>query len=276
MTLVKLRPTSAGTRHQIRRGGGMSADAPRSLRKINKKSSGRNSSGKITTRHRGGRQKRFLREIDFKRVWRDIPARVESVQYDPNRSASIALVIYRNGVKSYILAPDGLAVGREVLASDKAEIEVGNALPLARIPIGTPIHNIEMKAGKGGQLVRSAGTAAYIQAKEDQVITLKMPSGEVRQLPSTCWATVGQVSNADHRHLKIGKAGRKRLMGWRPTVRGVAQNPRSHPHGGGEGRTGIGMKSPKSPWGKRTLGKKTRKRAKYSNKHIIKDRRNKR
>lgn len=276
MALTKLRPTSAGTRHQIRRSGGMKSDAPRSLRTINKKSSGRNSSGKITTRHRGGRQKRFLRTIDFKRVWRDIPAKVSAIEYDPNRSANIALLVYANGVKSYILAPDGLVTGKSVMASEKAEIETGNSLPLARIPIGTPIHNIEMLAGKGGQLVRSAGTAAYIQAKEDKIITIKMPSGEVRQLPATCWATVGQVSNVDHRHLKIGKAGRKRLMGWRPTVRGVAQNPRSHPHGGGEGRTGVGMKSPKSPWGKRTMGKKTRKLAKYSNKHIIKDRRNKR
>ena len=276
MKLGKFKPTTPGWRHRTANTGSRKSMTPKSLRFINKKSSGRNNSGKITTRHRGGRQKRYLRLIDFKFSWKEIQGKVVAIEYDPNRSANIALVNYANGSKTYILAPDGLALGATIMASAKAEIEPGNSLPLAKIPVGTPIHNLEITPTKGAQMVRAAGNAATIQAKAGETVDVKLPSGEVRQFNATAWATVGQVSNADHRNVKLGKAGRKRLMGWRPTVRGVAQNPRSHPHGGGEGRSGIGMKSPKSPWGKRTMGKKTLKRNKYSNRHIIKNRKNKR
>jgi len=246
------------------------------LRRINKNYAGRNNSGKITIRHRGGRQKRFLRLIDFKRDAFEIPAKVNTIEYDPNRSANIALLHYQNGDKRYIIAPDGLRVGQTVISSkENAEIEPGNTLPLNKIPVGTPIHNLELTPGKGGQIIRSAGAAAYIQDKEDRFVSIKLPSGEIRRFPAISMATIGQVSNPDHKNRKLGKAGRRRLMGWRPSVRGVAMHPGAHPHGGGEGRSGIGMKSPKSPWGNRTLGKKTRKVKKYSTKDIIKDRRSK-
>lgn len=267
-----LKPVTPGSRHRTVKVGSRVVTKVKSLRRINKYSAGRNSTGKITVRHQGGRVKRFLRIIDFKRSIKEIPARVASIEYDPNRTADIALLFFKDGQKAYILAPDGLKIDQVVMASPKAEIEPGNALPLRNIPIGTPIHNLELIPSKGGQLVRSAGNAAFIQAKEDNIIDVKLPSGEVRQFKPDCYATVGQVSNTEHRNRKLGKAGTKRHMGIRPTVRGVAQNPRSHPHGGGEGRSGIGMKSPKSPWGKRTLGKRTRKRSKYSNKVIIKSR----
>lgn len=241
--------------------------------KILAKKSGRNASGKVTVRHQGGREKRFLREIDFKRDKRDIPAKVVSIEYDPNRGADIALVTYADGEKRYILALQGLKVGDEIMAGEKAEIKVGHALPLARIPVGTIIHNIELKPGKGGQIVRGAGTGAVLMGKEEKYAVVQLPSGEQRKLQLNCYATIGQVGNANLKTRILGKAGRRRHLGIRPTVRGVAQHPASHPHGGGEGRSGIGMPSPKSPWGKPTLGKRTRKKKKYSDKWIIKRRR---
>lgn len=243
---------------------------PRKLKRILKKHSGRNASGKITTRHQGGRQKRFLRQIDFRRDKRNIPAKVVSIEYAPNRNADVALLNYVDGEKRYILAPVELKVGDELIAGEKAEFKPGNALPLKKIPVGMVIHNIELTLGKGGQLVRGAGTGATIASKEGGYAVIKLPSGEQRMVKEDCYATIGQVSRPELKTVKLGKAGRKRLMGIRPTVRGVAQHPGSHPHGGGEGRSGIGMPSPKSPWGKKTLGKRTRKRKKYSDKLIIK------
>ena len=242
------------------------------LFKILKKHSGRNASGKITVRHQGGGEKRFLREIDFKRDKYDISARVEAIEYDPNRTANIALLVYQDGERRYILAPQGLKVGDKVVSGSEAEVKVGNALPLEKIPVGTVVHNIELKPKKGGQLVKSAGGGAVILSKEEKMVVIKLPSGEERKIPKKCFATVGQVSKPEWKTVIIGKAGRKRHMGIRPTVRGVAQNPRSHPHGGGEGRSGIGMPSPKSPWGAKTKGKKTRRPKKYSDKLIIKRR----
>jgi len=238
------------------------------------KHSGRNTSGKITVRHQGGRQKRFLRKIDFKREKREISARVVSIEYDPNRSANIALLFYKDGEKRYILAPKGLKIGDWVQAGEKADFKVGNALPLKKIPLGMAIHNLELTIGKGAQIVRGAGTAAFIQSREKGMAVIKLPSGELRRINVNCYATIGQVGNIHVKDIKLGKAGRKRLLGIRPSVRGVAMHPGAHPHGGGEGRSGIGMPSPKSPWGKKTLGKKTRKKKKYSDKYIVKDRRN--
>lgn len=251
----------------------MKTISPKKLKTINPKSSGRNFSGKITVRHQGGREKRFLRLIDWKRKT-DVSAKVASIEYDPNRTADIALLVYRNGIKNYILAPQGLKVGDVIVSGETAEIKVGNCLPLKNIPIGIQIHNLEITPGKGAQMVRSAGNAATVQSKEDNHVSVKLPSGEVRIFNSSSKATIGALTNEHHKEEIIGKAGTKRHMGVRPTVRGVAQDPRSHPHGGGEGRSGIGMKSPKSPWGKRTLGKRTRNRKKYSNKSIIKHRYN--
>lgn len=242
------------------------------LKKILKKHSGRNALGRVTTRHQGGRQKRFLREIDFRRDKRDIKAKVVSIEYSPNRGADISLLHYSDGAKRYILTPVGLKVGDLVMAGEKAEIKPGNALPLKIIRMGTVIHNIELTPGKGGQIVRGAGTGATIASKEKGYVIVKLPSGEQRLIKEDCYATVGQVGKPELKTRKLGKAGRKRHMGIRPSVRGVAQNPSSHPHGGGEGRSGIGMPSPKSPWGKKTLGKKTRKSKKYSDKLIIKGR----
>lgn len=241
------------------------------LKTLNPKSSGRNSSGKITVRHQGGRQKRFLRHIDWKRSI-NLSARVDSIEYDPNRTADIALLVYANGVKDYILAPQNLKVGDTVISSETAEIKVGNCLPLKNIPIGIEIHSLEITPGKGAQMVRSAGNTATVQSKEGNIVVVKLPSGEIRMFNGDCKATIGSLSNPHHKEEILGKAGRSRHMGIRPSVRGVAQDPRSHPHGGGEGRSGIGMKSPKSPWGKRTLGRRTRNLKKYSNKHIIKRR----
>jgi len=271
------KPTTPGTRHRTKLKTKLSKARPhKKLRRISKNYAGRNNSGKITTRHRGGRQKRFLRLIDFKRNAFEIPAKVATIEYDPNRSANIALLHYRNGDKRYIIAPDGLKIGQIIISSKKsAEIEPGNTLPLSKIPVGTPIHNLELTPGKGGQIIRSAGSAAYIQDREGGFASVKLPSGEIRRFSIEAMATIGQVSNPEYKNRKLGKAGRRRLMGWRPSVRGVAMHPGAHPHGGGEGRSGIGMKSPKSPWGKKTLGKKTRKVRKYSAKHIIKDRRSK-
>lgn len=236
------------------------------------KRQGKNNQGRITVRHRGGGVKRKLRLIDWKRDKREVTAVVSSIEYDPMRSANIALLTYADGEKNYILAPEGLKVGDTLLASENAELKAGNALPLSKIPVGIPIHNIEIQPGKGAQLIRSAGSAALIQSKEGKFATVQLPSREVRLIAVEAYATIGQVGNVEWKTMSLGKAGRKRLMGWRPEVRGTAMHPNNHPHGGGEGRSGVGLKAPKSPWGKR-LGKKTRSRRKYSNKFIVKDRR---
>jgi len=243
----------------------------RSLTVVRKSYGGRNVYGRVTVRHRGGGTRRFIRIVDFKRDKRDIPAHVAAIEYDPNRTARLALLFYADGVKSYILAPLGLKVGDTVLSSSKAEIRPGNALPLASIPVGTMIHNLELKQGKGGQLVRSAGGSAQLLAKEGEFAQIRMPSGEVRLVAQTCYATIGQVGNLDHSNIKLGKAGRKRHMGIRPTVRGTAMSPRDHPHGGGEGRQPTGMPGPKSPWGRPTRGYKTR-RNKTTDKYIVRRR----
>jgi large subunit ribosomal protein L2 len=235
------------------------------------KRSGRNVHGRITVRHRGGGHKRQYRLIDFKRDKAGIPARVKSIEYDPNRSARIALLVYADGEKRYVIAPLGLQVGDTVMSGEEAEIRVGNALPLERIPLGTLVHNIELRAGRGAQIARSAGTSAQVLAKEGDYVTLRLPSGEVRLVRKECMATIGQVGNVDHGNVKLGKAGRKRWLGFRPAVRGSAMTPRDHPHGGGEGRSPIGMPSPKSPWGGKTLGKKTR-RNKSTDKFIVRRR----
>lgn len=239
------------------------------LHTILSKHSGRDMFGHISTRHQGGRHKRFYRIIDWRRDKIGIPARVVSIEYDPNRTAEIALLHYRDGEKRYIIAPEGLDVGTRVESGETADVRVGNTLPLGRMPVGTPVHNVELVPGRGGQIVRSAGSVATVLSNDGIWAQLKMPSSEIRAFRVGCRATVGQVSNPDHKNETIGKAGRSRHMGRRPTVRGVAQNPRSHPHGGGEGRSGIGLVSPKSPWGKRTLGKRTRKRRKYSDSRIL-------
>ena len=237
-----------------------------------KKNSGRNNQGKITVRHQGGGYKTKYRLVDFKRNKDGIPAKVMTIEYDPNRTANIALICYADGQKSYILAPYGLKVGDTLMNGEAAEVKLGNCLPLANIPVGSSIHNIELYPGKGGQLVRSAGNSAQLMAKEGKYATLRLPSGEMRMVPIGCRATVGQVGNPDHELINIGKAGRKRHMGIRPTVRGSVMNPNDHPHGGGEGRTSIGRPGPVTPWGKPALGLKTRKKSKQSNKLIIRRR----
>ena len=233
------------------------------------RSKGRNNRGIITSRHRGGGHKKLYREIDFARNKIGISAKVTAIHYDPNRNARIALVNYSDGEKRYILQPFGLKVGNVVIASPEASISIGNALPLAKIPLGTEIHNIELQPGSGGQIVRAAGTVAQVLAKEGKKVTVKLPSGEIRLVSETCWATVGRVGNADALNLTLGKAGRKRWLGQRPHVRGSAMNPVDHPHGGGEGRAPIGRSRPVSPWGKPALGSKTRKRKKYSTTLIL-------
>ncbi len=251
----------------------ITTDKPeKSLTTSLKKNAGRNNQGKITVRHHGGGSRRKYRIIDFKRKKDGIPAVVKTIEYDPNRTANIALICYADGEKTYILAPVGLKVGQTVMNGSTAEISVGNCLPLADIPVGTEVHNIEMYPGKGGQLVRSAGNSAQLMAKEGKYATLRLPSGEMRMVPIICRATVGQVGNADHGLINIGKAGRKRHMGIRPTVRGSVMNPNDHPHGGGEGKTGIGRPGPVTPWGKPALGLKTRKKNKQSNKMIVRRR----
>ena len=238
-----------------------------------KKNSGRNNQGKITVRHRGGGSRRKYRIIDFKRNKKDgIPAYVTGIEYDPNRTANIALITYADGEKAYILAPQGLKDGMKVMSGPDAEVRIGNCLPLTAIPVGTMVHNIELYPGKGGQLVRSAGNSAQLMAKEGKYATLRLPSGEMRMVPIICRATVGVVGNAEHNLINIGKAGRKRHMGIRPTVRGSVMNPNDHPHGGGEGKTGIGRPGPCTPWGKPALGLKTRKKKKASNKLIVRRR----
>ena len=237
-----------------------------------KKNAGRNNQGKITVRHRGGGSRRKYRIIDFKRNKDGIPAKVVSIEYDPNRTANIALLQYVDGEKAYILAPNKLKVGMTIMNGEEAEVRIGNALPLTHIPVGTEIHNIELYPGKGGQLVRSAGNSAQLMAKEGKYATVRLPSGEMRLVPVVCRATVGQVGNIEHDLINVGKAGRKRHMGIRPTVRGSVMNPNDHPHGGGEGKTGIGRPGPCTPWGKPALGLKTRKKNKQSNKLIVRRR----
>ena len=237
-----------------------------------KKNAGRNNAGKITVRHRGGGEKRRYRTIDFKRNKDGIPATVIGIEYDPNRSANIALICYADGEKAYILAPEGLTDGMKVMNGPEAEARIGNCLPLANIPIGAQVHNVEMHPGRGGQMVRAAGNSAQLMAKEGKYATLRLPSGEMRMVPINCRATIGVVGNGDHNLIKIGSAGHKRHMGIRPTVRGSVMNPNDHPHGGGEGRAPIGRPGPSTPWGKPALGLKTRKKKKQSNKMIVRRR----
>jgi large subunit ribosomal protein L2 len=232
---------------------------------------GRNANGRVTVHHRGGGNRRMVRIVDFKRDKREIPAKVAAIEYDPNRTARLALLHYADGEKRYIIAPLELKVGDTIMAGPNAEIRPGNSLPLSNIPVGTMVHNIEVKEGKGGQMVRSAGGAAQLLAKEGDFAQIRMPSGEVRLIRQTCYATIGQIGNLDHGNIKLGKAGRKRHKGIRPTVRGSAMSPRDHPHGGGEGRQPIGLAGPKSPWGKPTLGKKTR-RNKKTDQYIVRRR----
>lgn len=273
MALKVYRPTSPGRRgmsgstfEEITKG-----EPEKSLLVPLKSRAGRNNQGRITVRHRGSGAKRRLRIIDFKRDKIGVPGRVAAIEYDPNRSARIALIHYADGEKRYILAPSGLGVGDTINSGSDAEVKPGNALPLRLIPSGTLIHNVGLKREKGGQLVRSAGTAAQLMAKEGEYALVRLPSSEVRRIRSDCLATIGQVGNVDHQSIKLGKAGRKRWLGWRPTVRGSAMSPRDHPHGGGEGRSPIGMPGPKTPWGKPALGYRTRK-SKASDKMIVKRR----
>ena len=274
MSIKVYKPTSNSRRNMsVTDYSELSKVAPeRSLLEPLKNKSGRNNYGRITVRHRGGANRRKYRVIDFKRSKFDIPAEVVSLEYDPNRSAHIALIKYEDGVKSYILAPAGLKVGDMVMAGPDADIKPGNALPLINIPTGTIIHNVELYPGRGGQLARAAGNAAQLMAKEGEYALLRLPSGELRKVPATCMATVGQVGNLDHENVKIGNAGRKRHMGWRPTVRGSVMNPNDHPHGGGEGKSPIGRPGPVTPWGKPALGYKTRNKKKASNKMIVRRR----
>ena len=274
--LIKQKPTNNSNRHYLKVSHAHLHDgAPEKslLAGGHLKRQGRGASGHITVRHRGGGVKKLLRVIDWKRDKRDIPAVVQRIEYDPNRSANIALLFYKDGEKRYILAPEGLEIGQTVLAGKSLEMKPGNAMALREIPVGVPIHNIETRVGKGAQFVRGAGTAAMVQAKEGNFVTISLPSKEVRLINAECFATIGQVGNVDWKNQKLGKAGRSRLKGIRPTVRGTAQHPNSHPHGGGEGRSGVGMKYPKTPWGKHAHGTKTRNKKKTTNKYIIKDRR---
>ena len=274
MAIKNYKPTTPSRRNMsVTDYSSLSKVAPEKslLEPLNKKS-GRNSYGRITVRHRGGGNRRKYRVIDFKRNKLDMPATVKTIEYDPNRSANIALLFYADGEKRYILAPFKLAVGDVLMNGAEAEIKVGNCLPLQNIPVGTQVHNIELYPGKGGQLVRSAGNAAQLMAKEGKYATLRLPSGEMRMVPIICRATVGQVGNIEHGLVNIGKAGRKRHMGVRPTVRGSVMNPNDHPHGGGEGRAPIGRPGPSTPWGKPAMGLKTRKKNKQSNKLIVRRR----
>ena len=274
MGIKKYNPTSPGLRGMtVSTFEEITTDKPeKSLTVTLKKNAGRNSRGKITVRHRGGGTRPKYRIIDFKRMKDNIPGNVSTIEYDPNRSANIALVTYADGEKRYIIAPNGLKVGDVVFSGPESDIKVGNALPLANIPVGTIIHNIEMKPGKGAQLARSAGNSAQLMAKEEKYAQVRLPSGEVRKVLLNCRATIGEVGNEEHGNIQIGKAGRKRHMGRRPHVRGSVMNPNDHPHGGGEGRAPIGRKGPVTPWGKPTLGYKTRKKNKPSNQYIVKRR----
>jgi large subunit ribosomal protein L2 len=273
MPVKKYKPVTPGTRGMT----GYTFDEitkstpERSLLLPLRKSGGRNAQGRVTVRHRGGGHRRFIRIVDFKREKRNIPAKVAAIEYDPNRTARLALLFYADGEKRYIIAPLDLKVGDTVMTGPGAEIRPGNSLPISNIPVGTLIHNIEIKEGRGGQMVRSAGGAAQLLAKEGDFAQIRMPSGEVRLIYQTCYATIGQVGNLDHSNIKLGKAGRNRHKGIRPTVRGSAMSPRDHPHGGGEGRQPIGLAGPKSPWGKPTLGYKTR-RNKKTDQYIVRRR----
>lgn len=273
MPVKKYKPTSPGRRgmtghtfEEITR-----ARPYRPLLRDIRQRAGRNHQGRITVRHRGGGHKRRYRVIDFKRDKLNIPARVESIEYDPNRSARIALVLYRDGERRYIIAPLGLMVGDTVMSGAEADVRIGNTLPIRAIPVGSLLHNVELEPGRGGQLARAAGTSAQLLAKEGSYAQLRLPSGEVRLVHENCMATIGQVGNTEHGNIKLGKAGRKRWLGWRPTVRGSAMDPNSHPHGGGEGRSPIGLPGPKTPWGKPALGMKTR-RNKRTDRFIIRRR----
>lgn len=274
MAIKVYKPTTNARRNMsVTDYSGLSKVAPeKSLLAPVKKNSGRNSYGRITVRHRGGGNRRKYRIIDFKRQKFDVPAKVLTLEYDPNRSAFIALVQYEDGEKAYIIAPQGLKVGDTVVSGKDADIKVGNALPLSSIPTGTFIHNVELYSGRGAQLARAAGNMAQLMAKENGMALLRLPSGELRNVPDACMATIGQVGNTDHENVKIGKAGRKRNMGWRPTVRGSVMNPNDHPHGGGEGKSPVGRPGPVTPWGKPALGYKTRKTHNRSDKFIVKRR----
>ena len=274
MPIINYKPTTPSRRNMsVTDYSGLSKVAPEKslLAPLNKKS-GRNSYGRITLRHRGGGNRRKYRIIDFKRQKFDVPGTVKTLEYDPNRSAFIALIEYQDGEKRYIIAPNGLKVGDTVVASPSADIKPGNALPLANIPTGTFIHNVELYPGKGAQLARAAGNMAQLMAKENNMALLRLPSGELRNVPVNCMATIGQVGNVDHENVKIGKAGRKRNMGWRPTVRGSVMNPNDHPHGGGEGKSPVGRPGPVTPWGKPALGYKTRAHHNRSDKFIVRRR----
>ena len=274
MAILTYKPTTNARRNMsVTDYSGLSKVAPeKSLLAPLKKKSGRNSYGRITVRHRGGGNRRKYRIIDFKRQKFDVPGKVLTLEYDPNRSAHIALVEYEDGEKRYIIAPIGLKVGDTIVSGEKADIKPGNALPLINIPTGTFVHNVELYPGRGAQLARAAGNMAQLMAKEGNMALLRLPSGELRNVPNACMATIGQVGNADHENVKIGKAGRKRNMGWRPTVRGSVMNPCDHPHGGGEGKSPVGRPGPVTPWGKPALGYKTRKPHNRSDKFIIKRR----
>ena len=274
MGIRKYNPTTPGLRGMtVSTFEEITTDKPeKSLTETLKKHSGRNSRGKITVRHRGGGYRPKYRIIDFKRDKDGVPGKVATIEYDPNRSANIALINYADGEKRYIVAPNKLSVGDVIVSGPDADIKIGNALPVANIPVGTIIHNVELKPGKGAQLVRSAGNGAQLMAKEGKFASLRLPSGEVRKVRLECRATIGEVGNGDHQNIQIGKAGRKRHMGIRPTVRGSVMNPNDHPHGGGEGKAGIGRVSPVTPWGKPALGYKTRKKGKPSDKYIVKRR----
>lgn len=274
MPIINYKPTTPSRRNMsVTDYSGLSKVALEKslLAPLNKKS-GRNSYGRITVRHRGGGNRRKYRIIDFKRQKFDVPGTVKTLEYDPNRSAFIALIEYQDGEKRYIIAPNGLKVGDTVVASPSADIKPGNALPLANIPTGTFIHNVELYPGKGAQLARAAGNMAQLMAKENNMALLRLPSGELRNVPVNCMATIGQVGNVDHENVKIGKAGRKRNMGWRPTVRGSVMNPNDHPHGGGEGKSPVGRPGPVTPWGKPALGYKTRAHHNRSDKFIVRRR----
>jgi large subunit ribosomal protein L2 len=273
MPVKKFKPTSAGKRFAtVAAFDELTASEPeKSLLKPLKRTGGRNAQGKITTRHHGGGAKRLYRVIDFKRNKVDVPAKVASIEYDPNRSARIALLNYADGEKRYILLPIGLQVGDTVISSETADIKPGNVLPLRNIPVGTIIHNVEMSPGRGGQMARSAGSGIQLLGKEGNYAVLRVPSGEVRRILITCKATIGQVGNVEHENISLGKAGRNRHLGVRPTVRGVVMNPVDHPHGGGEGKSPVGRKSPMTPWGKPALGRRTRGK-KQSDKLIMKRR----
>ncbi|KAB2951414.1 50S ribosomal protein L2 [Heliorestis acidaminivorans] len=273
MAVKKFKPTSPGRRQMtVASFAEITKSEPeKSLVQPLKRKAGRNNQGKLTVRHRGGGHKRMYRIIDFKRNKDSVPAKVAAIEYDPNRSARIALLHYHDGEKRYILAPDGLKAGDTIFSGPESDIKTGNALPILNIPVGTVLHNIEMRPGKGGQLCRSAGTSAQLMAKEGNYATLRLPSGEMRKVHITCRATIGQIGHLEHENITIGKAGRKRWLGIRPTVRGVVMNPNDHPHGGGEGRSPIGRKAPVTPWGKVAIGGKTR-RKKASDKLIVKRR----